>query len=120
MVSSLSNHHLNSENKRKLYRNVFTFLRPGGVFVNAEQVKGETPAIDARYREIWERNVRQTGIAEADVQAAFERMKEDRPDTVGNQMEWLEETGFQEVNCWYKNGMFCVFAGTKKHSDYSL
>ena len=50
IVSALSIHHIDDEAKRALFAKIFIALRPGGTFVNAEQVAGPTPALDARYK----------------------------------------------------------------------
>jgi tRNA (cmo5U34)-methyltransferase len=42
VCSALSIHHLEHDEKRSLYKRIFAALNPGGVFVNAEQVEGET------------------------------------------------------------------------------
>ena len=44
VVSALSIHHLNDGAKRTLFETIRNVLLPGGVFVNAEQVLGPTPA----------------------------------------------------------------------------
>ena len=53
VVSALSIHHLEDVAKRALFRRVWKWLRPGGVFVNADQVLGPTAALEARYRAAW-------------------------------------------------------------------
>ncbi len=51
VVSALSVHHLTDEGKRGLVARIHAALRPGGVFVNADQVLGATPALQSQYRE---------------------------------------------------------------------
>ena len=53
VVSGLAIHHLHDQDKRDLDARVFAVLRPGGAFVNAEQVRGPTAWLDARQREGW-------------------------------------------------------------------
>ena len=40
VISSLSIHHFEDEAKQALYGRIFQLLKPGGVFVNADQVLG--------------------------------------------------------------------------------
>jgi len=54
VISALSIHHVEDGAKRSLFKRVFEALRPGGLFVNAEQVLGPTPAAEARYRRLWD------------------------------------------------------------------
>lgn len=113
VVSALSIHHLADAAKRRLFQRVFTALKPGGVFVNAEQVVGPTPALERFYDARWLAQVRAAGVTPEALAAARERMREDRPATLAAQMGWLAEAGFIEVDCFYKNGRFAVYAGRK-------
>ena len=36
-----------------------------------------------------------------------------KPDKLGNQLKALEEAGFLDVDCYFKNGIFAVFGGKK-------
>jgi tRNA (cmo5U34)-methyltransferase len=114
IVSALSIHHLGGIEKRELFRKVYGVLCDGGVFVNADQVLGYTPEIEALYRETWLRQVRGSGVGEEDLAAAFVRMREDKPSTLEEQEAWLEEAGFRQVDCPYKNYGFAVYGGRKR------
>lgn len=37
-----------------------------------------------------------------------------KPDALEDQLEALRETGFRDVDCYYKNGIFAVFGGKLK------
>jgi tRNA (cmo5U34)-methyltransferase len=113
IVSALAIHHLEDDGKRRLFGTIYSALKTGGVFVNAEQIAGSTPAIDRRYHENWLRRVRELGVSEADLAAALERMKFDHSATVEDQLEWLKAARFTEVDCPYKDGMFAVMTATK-------
>jgi len=114
VVSALSIHHLDASEKRDLFRKIYGVLRDGGVFINADQVLGSTPEIEARYREAWLRQVRERGVSEGDLAAALGRMKEDKPSTLDEQKAWLEEAGFEQVDCLYKSYGFAVYGGYKR------
>lgn len=112
-MSALSIHHIGDADKKRLFTRIFDALNPGGVFVNAEQVLGATPAIEARYREMWEQLSRARGATDADIGAAKERMRHDRAAPLADQMRWLEEVGFVDVDCPFKHYAFAVYAGRK-------
>lgn len=116
VVSALAIHHLPDSGKRRLFADICSHLSPEGVFVNADQVVGETAAIDRRAREAWMRRAREMKIAERDLAAALDRMKQDLPATVGQQLAWMREAGLVDVACVYRNLIFAVFAGTKPGS----
>ncbi len=113
VISALSIHHLEDPAKRLLFRRAFAALRPGGVFVNADQVAGPTLARDAHYRALWLRAVREAGVSEEDLAAARERMTHDRLAPLAAQLGWLAEAGFADVDCAYKQWSFVVYAGTR-------
>ncbi|MGA2409231.1 MAG: class I SAM-dependent methyltransferase [Candidatus Binataceae bacterium] len=113
IVSALAIHHLEHTAKRELFKTIFMALKPGGMFVNAEQVLGSTPAVQRRYRNNWLRRVRALGVSEDDLAAAFERMKLDCCATAEAQVGWLSDAGFIDADCAYKDGMFAVIGASK-------
>jgi tRNA (cmo5U34)-methyltransferase len=113
VVSALAIHHLPDSGKRHLFADIFKYLTPGGVFINADQVAGEGAAIEERSHRIWMERARELRITERDLSAALERMRQDLPATVGQQLAWLRETGFIEVSCSYRNLIFAVLSGSK-------
>jgi tRNA (cmo5U34)-methyltransferase len=102
VISALAIHHLGDDDKRALFGRVFAILRPGGVFVNAEQVAGPTPALAQLYRERWAADVRAQGASEAEVADAIGRREHDRCADVEAQLAWLRAAGFLTADCTYK------------------
>ncbi len=113
VCSALSIHHLGKKAKMEVFRWAFTLLRPGGIFVNADQVLGESPEIEQRYRGKWLEQVAARGVTKKELNAALVRMQEDRMSPLSLQLAMLQEVGFVEVNCWYKHYSFAVFSGRK-------
>lgn len=113
IISALAIHHLSDDEKRDLFRRIYARLAPGGLFINAEQVLGPTPAQEAQYKAIWEQQIRANGIDDSGVQRANERMAFDQCSTVQDQLEWLREAGFARVDCTFKSWRFAVLAGWK-------
>ncbi len=113
VVSALSIHHLETAAKRALFHRVFKVLRPGGVFINADQVAGPTLGRDAHYRALWLLAVRGAGVTEVQLAAARDRMKYDRLAPLAAQLAWLAEAGFADVDCAYKHWGFAVYAGIR-------
>ena len=113
VVSALAIHHLSDADKRQLYGRAYEVLVPGGVFVNAEQVAGPTPAVERRYHEVWQAECLAAGATAEDLAGAAIRMAFDRPATVGEQCAWLEECGFADVDCYVKAWRFAVFGGVR-------
>ncbi|MEV1333521.1 class I SAM-dependent methyltransferase [Micromonospora costi] len=111
VVSALAIHHLDDPGKRALYHRLPAALAPGGVFVNAEQVAGPTPALDRRYDEVWLERIAALGSDAEEIAAARARMAYDRPAPVTDQCAWLAEAGLVDVDCFFKEWRFAVFGG---------
>jgi tRNA (cmo5U34)-methyltransferase len=113
VVSALSIHHLEDPEKRRLFGRIFAALKPGGIFVNADQIAGPTTSLRALYHQRWLDAVRHAGTSEQELALAFDRMKHDRFATLDDQTAWLKEAGFIDVDCFYRQFSFAVFGGWK-------
>jgi SAM-dependent methyltransferase len=100
VVSSFAIHHCAPERQRALYGEVYELLRPGGVFVNAEHVASPTPALHDEF------------LAALGVDPG-----EDDPSNqlvpVERQLEWLDDLGFHDVDCFWKWRELAVLAGRR-------
>jgi tRNA (cmo5U34)-methyltransferase len=90
---------------------VLEVLSPGGVFVNAEQVRAPTAWLEERQREGWLQACRRAGASEDELAGALQRMTADRSSDTETQLRWLREAGYQDVDCFYKRWHFSVIAG---------
>ncbi len=113
IVSGLSIHHLEHEEKRALFARIYAALPAGGIFINAEVILGETDEIEQRANQDWMAAAREAGASESDLAAAIERQRHDRCATLDAQMSWLRETGFRDVAAAYRNLIFAVYSGRK-------
>jgi tRNA (cmo5U34)-methyltransferase len=87
VVSGLAIHHLLDERKRELFGEIHALLEPGGVFANLDLVSAASPRLHERFR-------REIGRTEDD--------PSDRLADLSEQMGWLREVGFGEVDCHFK------------------
>jgi tRNA (cmo5U34)-methyltransferase len=117
VISSLSIHHLSHPEKRKLFRTVHRLLVDGGSFVNADQAAGNTSSADAYYRRRWEESIRESGLSDEAIAAAKHRRTLDRNASAADQIRWLQQAGFVDVDCMYKYLDFAVFYGSKPALD---
>lgn len=119
VISRYAIHHLPHERQRSLYAEIFTLLRPGGMFINIEHVK--SPNIE--YQVAFDRMLVEGIHALAsdrqtidDVEGAYR----DRQDAETNilapveeQCAWLRGIGFTDVDCMFKALELAVFGGRK-------
>ena len=112
--SALSIHHLEHDDKHRLYKKIFDALNPWGMFVNADQVLGETPAINRRYMDYWDDFLVPCPLSSEDKkQMLYRRDTFDKNEKLSVQLSWMVECGFSEIDLVYKNRLFVVFTGRK-------
>ena len=118
-VSSLAIHHLEPEQKEALFRYVFSRLNSGGYFVNIDVVRGPTDELEGWYMEVWKEWIeerKRAGMTDqdfSDISRRYQENEDNRPDTLEFQLESLKKAGFEQVDCYYKYGVFTVFGGKK-------
>lgn len=113
IISSLSIHHLTDNEKSTLYERIYKALKPGGLFINADQVKGRTEAMDSFYKGQWKRAVIESGLEQLAIRRAFKRTELDQFAPLGWQLNELERVGFSEADCIYRYHNFVVMIGMK-------
>jgi tRNA (cmo5U34)-methyltransferase len=116
VVSALAIHHLEHPAKRALFARVHDALSPGGVFVNAEQVRGPTDFLDGVYLRWQERRARELGASRSEWDGALERMRVDRNASVERQLEWLLAAGYTDVDCLFKDHRLAVLFARKSRA----
>jgi tRNA (cmo5U34)-methyltransferase len=113
VVSSLAIHHLEDAGKRDLYARVHDALTPGGVFANAEQVTGPTPLFAEHYARWHHEQSVALGTTEQEWAGYLERRVFDRLATVADQLAWLSQAGFADVDCLFQDHLFAVLVARK-------
>jgi tRNA (cmo5U34)-methyltransferase len=115
VVSGLAIHHLPPERKRALFAEILELLEPRGMFVNMDYV-----AIDGPLRGLFDEEMlanavraeRESGGTRHEHEVDLED-DDDRPNTVEDQLRWLREAGFQEVEVHFKWAEAAVFGGVR-------
>ncbi len=115
ILSGLSIHHLEDRHKQDLYRRIYLALRPGGLFLNRDVIRGATERLDVNYIRLWRAYIRSMGEDDA---ACMERYHaEDCPASVEDQLEWLRKAGFVDVGCHWQRINYAIFGGHKYTSE---
>jgi tRNA (cmo5U34)-methyltransferase len=114
VCSALSIHHLESADKRRLFRRIHDALRPGGMFVNADQADGETPYFRERNLQYWNDFLKNGPMTEAQHNEILKRRDTlDKNEKLSDQLAWLREAGFSDVDVVYRNRTFIVTVARK-------
>ena len=112
--SALSIHHLEHEEKRRLYKKIFDALNPSGMLVNADQVLGETAAINRRYMAYWDEFLVPCPLSPEDKkQMLYRRDTFDKNEKLSVQLAWMADCGFTDIDVVYKNRLFVVVTGRR-------
>lgn len=113
IASSLSIHHLKHQDIEFLYNKIYGLLNQGGIFLNADQVLAPTPANESKYQENWLEKIEYKGLDEQERLSIFDRMKLDNPATLEDNLKWLKNCGFKDVDVFFKYYNFVVLYGRK-------
>jgi tRNA (cmo5U34)-methyltransferase len=115
VVSSLALHHLAADvEKRQFFRRIYLSLRPGGIFYNADVVLGTSDFLQRMYMQQW-RAFMCRGISREEVEGKWipNYEAEDHPANLIEQLAWLTEAGFTDVDVLWKYYNFAVYGGRK-------
>ena len=121
IYSSNAIHHLDHQEKTGLYQQIYTALNHGGLFINIDVVLPPTDLSEQWSLRLWgdwlrrRQESRHTGTPDkyADLPEVYKHKEENQPGRLINQLQQLEQIGFQNVDCYFKHSIFCLFAGTK-------
>lgn len=113
IISALSIHHLEAEQKKNVFANIYKKLPAGGIFVNYDQFCAQTPLFSKWYDNYWENKLHTSGLTQHDLARWQERKKLDRECSVEEQVAMLRAAQFEEVNCVFSEQKFAVICAVK-------
>lgn len=113
IVSSLALHHLvTDDDKIEFYKKIYDALNEGGIFCNADVVLGSNKYLQELYTTKWKEFMNQSismkEIEEKWIPAAEE---EDHPAKLMDQLDWLRDLGFRNVDVIWKYYGGAVYGG---------
>lgn len=121
VISGFSIHHQDNSNKRKLYQETFDqLLKPGGIFLNLDQVlspSNDLEKIFDRYFLDHVKKFQQQSDSQIPIETITNEYYKDKEvnklASVEKQCEWLKEIGFKNVDCYFKAFELSIFGGMK-------
>jgi tRNA (cmo5U34)-methyltransferase len=122
VVSGFAIHHQPDKRKKELYAEIYGLLKEGGVFLNLEHVRSATPSGSELFDRFFVDHLLQfhNQANPGKTREEIERAYYDRPDKKENilapleiQCQWLRESGFTDVDCFFKVFELALFGGRK-------
>ena len=100
IISSFAIHHLTHKRKRDLYVEIFSILKPGGIFCNLDHISSNSIRLSKYFRKIMTRK-------------PVNKEHEKRLTKIDIQIRWLLEIGFVDVDCYWRWLEFALLIGFK-------
>ena len=118
-ISAFAIHHLPAERKRALFGELYELMAPGALFVNMDYVSVRGPL-----EGLWDKQIvanavcaeRERGGGRSEEEIERELLaddEDDRPDHAEDQLEWLRDAGFEDVELHFKWAEAAIFGGVK-------
>ena len=111
---------MSSTRRQSLYKEIFNIVSPGGCFITVDDVCVPTSSLRKRYSAALDQWL-ETYIQEAGgATNAFAKYPEDSPVNykeplkdafLDQELSWLREVGFEDVDCFWKFGVMTVYGG---------
>lgn len=114
VASNIALHHIRGDEKRVLFAQIFHWLRPQGVFVFADQFAGASASVYQRHIENWREATKAAGSTDQQWSMWMEHQRlHDHHDTLADQLQWMQQAGFVEVDCPWRYLLWTVLQGRK-------
>jgi tRNA (cmo5U34)-methyltransferase len=127
VVSSLAIHHLDGEGKLQLFRDIHALLESGGALVIADVIAPAHPLGAEAAANAWDAAVRKRALEFDGNLAAFEAFERekwnmyryfdpddiDKPSRLLDQLRWLEQAGFADVDTYWMLAGHVICGGSK-------
>jgi len=120
IVSAFAIHHLTMSEKESLFNYIYSHLDNGGYFINIDVILSPTDALEKWYLKLWKEWIieKQTALkVEGNYEDIIRNYKEkehySKIDTLTDQLNALRDSGFTDVDCFYKYGIFTMYGGRK-------
>ena len=123
VISTIAIHHLTDAGKKRLYRELLTQLKPGGLFINGDPVWSNDVDLKNRDDFMWASYIQHRykslhgqlkPVPELlDWINTTRNAEGDKPASIEDQLRWLRDAGYVHVDCYWKNFGFAIFGGMR-------
>ena len=123
VISARALHHFTANQRRRfIFKEVFGLLRPGGCFINADNVRAPTKELTERYRNARNEYLDSFIRRSTDGKTNLAEVRAATPSTyhgphnngyLDEELAWLSDAGFVDVDCFWKFATTVVYGGFK-------
>ena len=114
IVAGFSLHHCNSEEKKELFRKIYTALKPNGVFSCSDLMIDKKSTEHITLLEYWKQFVLNNYPTTDKWEWLMEHYNVfDKPDALSDQKNWLKKVGFSELNSIINDNYWIHFQAIK-------
>lgn len=113
VISAISIHHLEDNEKEKLFTKIYDRLPQDGLFVNYDQFCAGHLKMNQWFDSFWESQLANSGLTDKDIELWKERRKLDRECSVEQEVDMLKKCNFRIVKCVYSYQKFSVIVAIK-------
>lgn len=133
VVSSLAIHHLDGTEKQVLFKDIASLLMPGGSFIIADLTEPMDQFGKGLAAKIWDETVRKRSLdLDGDLkgydyfcelgwnhyaQSEPDPDSIDKPSSLFDQLKWLDEAGFVDVDVFWMKAGHAIFGGRKPNPE---
>jgi tRNA (cmo5U34)-methyltransferase len=109
VTSSMSLHHV--VDKRPLYNQIHSWLRPGGFLIFADELSGTVSHIQASHWDRWLAfATRPDGLSPKELAECLAHVEKcDHYETLPDQLNYLTSAGFSPVDCVWRHLNYAIF-----------
>lgn len=122
-VSSLAIHHLDGAEKQQLFNDLRGRLEAGGALIIVDLVEAANDWARRAYARAWDAAVKEQALRLNGDLGAYERFRQgwnhyvtpdvdfDKPSRLFEQLHWLADAGFSQVDCFWLKAGHVVYGG---------
>jgi tRNA (cmo5U34)-methyltransferase len=125
VVSSLVIHHLDGDEKQRLFCAIGNRLARHGVLLLADLIRPQRPEASELFAATWDQSAKAQALAKTGFRQLFEQFVKsqwnyyrfpdaaDKPSSLFDQLTWLKAAGFAIVDCFWLQAGHAIYGGYK-------
>jgi len=114
IVSVVTIHNSNETDQKKLMKKIFNYLNDKGCFLNGDFARTKSEFLNKKLDEFYKEYLRNNLRGEELKVWLHHAFKEDKPIALEDQLLWMKEAGFREIECIWRHQNLAIYYGLKQ------